>query len=104
MVEDPRLRAHAPWSAAVAQIEQGDEESAGSTATRAVAEAESVSSGLDRAWALWEIALDQDAARRTTADKETFHCGLMAAKSLKAPTLRARGLAKLADTLIRIAD
>ena len=102
MVEDPRLRAHALWSVAAAQIAHGDENGAGETAAKAVAEAESVGSGLDRAWALCEIALEQNAAGKPKAALETFNRGLMAAKSLKAPTFRARALAKLADTFVRL--
>ncbi len=102
IIEDERLRAHAFWSIAAAQIKAGDDEGGRKTTALAIAEAESVTSGLDRTWSLCEIALEQHLAGEKDASRDSFQRGLSAARTLKSPTFRARAFAKLADTLVRL--
>ena len=97
-----RLRAHALWTVAAAQANNGETEEARRTEALSLASVDSIPSPLDRAWLLSNIAISHARAGNAAEALKAFRRALDVAKSIDVAWARAQALGKVAATLMEL--
>lgn len=103
-IDDSRLRAQTLWAIAAAERAAGDTEGAAETEHAAEQATDAIVSRLSRAWMFSEIALTHARKGHAEAAEAAFHRGIEVARDLENAWGRARALARLAATLVELAD
>ena len=97
-----RLRAHALWTVAAAQANNGETTEARRTEALSLETVDMMVSPLDRAWLLSNIAISHARAGNTAAALKAFRRALDVAKSIDVAWARAQALGKVAATLVEL--
>ena len=103
-IDDSRLRAHTLWAIAAAERAAGDTQGAIETEHAAELATDAIVSRLSRAWMFSEIAVNHARKGHSEAAEAAFHRGIEVARGLENAWGRARALARLAATLVELAD
>ncbi len=98
-VDDGLLRVRAMWNISESQIRIGNPDTARRAKAKSTETARSIKNGLERSWALSDIALGWQAANNPAKALSTLNEALREARTLRSSWYRARALTRVAETL-----